>query len=56
MVRARFGGTGRAMPREVKLEIRDRLLAGETWVYVAAAIGISQATIARMLNMLPSFE
>ena len=50
MERARFGGTGRAMPREVKLEIRDRLLAGETWVQVAAVIGISQATIARMLN------
>ena len=50
MVRARFGGRGRAMPREVKLEIRDRLLAGETWAFVAAAVGISQVTIARMLN------
>jgi IS30 family transposase len=50
MGRARFGGTGRAMPREVKLEIRDRLLAGETWVHVAAAIGICQGTIARVLN------
>jgi IS30 family transposase len=48
--RARFGGKGRAMPREVKLEIRDRLLAGETWRYVAAVIGISQMTIARVLN------
>ena len=50
MVRGRFGGTGRAMPRQVTLEIRDRLLRGETWRSVAVAVGVSQTTIARMLN------
>jgi IS30 family transposase len=38
------------MPRAVKLEIRDRLLAGGTWVEVAAAVGVSKRTIARLLN------
>jgi transposase, IS30 family len=50
MVRGRFGGKGRAMPREVKREVRDRLLAGETWADVAAVVGITEKTISRVLN------
>jgi len=50
VVRGRFGGTGRGMPRVVKLEIRDRLWAGQRWREVAAAVGVHEGTISRVLN------
>jgi IS30 family transposase len=50
MHHGRFGGKGRAMPREVKREVRDRLLAGESWADVAAVVGITEKTISRVLN------
>jgi IS30 family transposase len=38
------------MPRAVKREIFDRLVAGETWVEVSVHVGVSQQTIWRVLR------
>jgi len=50
MVRYRYGGRGHGMPQSVKREIFDRLVDGETWVQVSIHVGVSQATIARVMN------
>jgi transposase, IS30 family len=50
MVRGRFGRKGRGMPREVKREVRDRVVAGETWAQVAAGVGVTERTVGRVLS------
>ena len=50
MGRGRYGGTGRAVPREVKAEIGKRLRRGEKWREVAAAVGVSEKSISRIVN------
>ena len=49
-MRGRYGGWHRGMPPEVRSEIGRRLRAGETWRQVAATVGVSRQTIARLLN------
>jgi transposase, IS30 family len=46
----RRGGRGRRIPGEVRAEIGRRLRGGETWREVGAAVSVSKATIARILN------
>ena len=50
MVRGRYGSKGRGMPREVKREVRDRIVAGESWAEVAAAVGVTERTVGRVLS------
>jgi transposase, IS30 family len=50
MGRGRYGGTGRVVPREVKAEIGERLRRGEKWREVAAAVGVSEKSISRIVN------
>jgi transposase, IS30 family len=38
------------MPREVRKEVRDRVVAGETWRAISVAMGISVTAVARVLN------
>jgi transposase, IS30 family len=38
------------MPESVRGEIRDRVLAGETWLGVAAGLGVSRRTVARVMR------
>ena len=50
MARGRYGRKGRGMPREVKREIRDRIVAGESWAQVGAAVGVTERTVGRVLS------
>jgi IS30 family transposase len=38
------------VPESVRVEIRDRVLAGETWLGVAAGLGVSRRTVARVMR------
>ena len=38
------------MPESVRVEIRDRVLAGETWLGVAAGLEVSRRTVARVMR------
>ena len=49
MGRGRYGGAGRAMPRVVRAEIVARVRGGESWAAVAAGVGVSRRTIARVM-------
>ena len=38
------------MPESVRVEIRDRVLAGEMWLAVAAGLGVSRRTVAWVMR------
>jgi len=46
----RGGGRGRSLTREAKVELRQRLVAGETWRSIERSMGFTQKTISRVLN------
>jgi IS30 family transposase len=46
----RFGGIDGPVPDSVRAEIRECVLAGETWLRVAAAFGVSRRTVARVMS------
>ena len=49
MGRGRYGGAGRPMPRAVRAEVVARVRGGERWAVVAAEVGVSRRTIARVM-------
>lgn len=49
MGRGRYGGTGRAMPGAVRAEVVARVRRGERWKRVAADVGVSKRTVARVM-------
>jgi IS30 family transposase len=47
---SRYGGRGHGMPAAVRAEIRVRVRRGEPWAQVAAIVGVSKRTVARVIR------